>query len=293
MSKNPNLARHRATPVSPMKSVSKAVSSNAGAIGRPVAVVAAASGMMFGLAAPANAAGELNTTANTASSVQQQATVSAASGAAVSYDRASVSSSAGAHTVQAGDTLGKIAAQYGVSLESVFAANGLSWNSVIYPGQVIQLSGTANGYSAAGSVDQASVSASNTTGLSTASNNVQTLSTGSAAAGVSASGIAGLAKSMVGTPYVWGGTSPSAGWDCSGFVQWVYAQNGIDLPRTYQWNSMTPTSNPQPGDVVVQNGGSHVGIYLGGGKMVSALNPSQGTLVHNVSAMSVVGYYTM
>lgn len=282
-----------------MKSVSKAVTSNAGAIGRPVAVVAAASGMMFGLAAPANAAGELSTTANTASSVQQQATVSAASGAAVSYDRASVSSSAGAqtHTVQAGDTLGKIAAQHGVSLESVLQANGLGLTSIIYPGQVIQLSGSGNGYSAAGSVESSAsaqpASASNTTGLSTASNNVQTLSTGSAASGVSASGIAGLAKSMVGSPYVWGGTSPSAGWDCSGFVQWVYAQNGIDLPRTNQWTAMTPTSNPQPGDLVVQNGTAHVGIYLGGGKMVSALNPSQGTLVHDVSAMPVTGFYTM
>ncbi|BBE23054.1 hypothetical protein MN0502_19370 [Arthrobacter sp. MN05-02] len=97
----------------------------------------------------------------------------------------------------------------------------------------------------------------------------------------------------VGSGYVFGGTS-FGGWDCSGFVQWVYAQNGISLPRTTwsQFAALTPTSNPQPGDLVSQNGGSHVGIYLGNGQMVSALNPSQGTLVHSVNAMSVDGYYT-
>ena len=54
----------------------------------------------------------------------------------------------------------------------------------------------------------------------------------------------------------------------------------------------TPTSNPQPGDLVSQNGGNHIGIYIGGGKMVSALNPTQGTFVHSVNAMPVDGYYT-
>ena len=69
-------------------------------------------------------------------------------------------------------------------------------------------------------------------------------------------------------------------------------QHGIDLPRTAaaQGAAGTPTSNPQPGDLVIQNGGSHVGIYLGNGQMISALNPSQGTQVHAVSAMST-DYY--
>ena len=97
----------------------------------------------------------------------------------------------------------------------------------------------------------------------------------------------------VGTGYVWGGTDFGA-WDCSGFTQWVYAQNGIDLPRTsqQQWAAGTPTTNPQPGDLVVQNGGAHIGIYLGGGKMISALNPTQGTFVHSVDAMPTDGYVT-
>ena len=108
-----------------------------------------------------------------------------------------------------------------------------------------------------------------------------------------AGGIVGTAMQGVGTGYVWGGTSFGA-WDCSGFTGWVYAQNGIDIPRTsfQQIAAATPTANPQPGDLVSQNGGNHIGIYIGGGKMVSALNPTQGTFVHSVNAMPVDGYYT-
>ncbi|MFW6187170.1 MAG: C40 family peptidase [Actinomycetota bacterium] len=108
-----------------------------------------------------------------------------------------------------------------------------------------------------------------------------------------AGGIVGTAMQGVGTGYVWGRTSFGA-WDCSGFTGWVYAQNGIDIPRTssQQIAAATPTATPQPGDLVSQNGGNHIGIYIGGGKMVSALNPTQGTFVHSVNAMPVDGYYT-
>ncbi|MEF3120460.1 C40 family peptidase [Kocuria flava] len=107
----------------------------------------------------------------------------------------------------------------------------------------------------------------------------------------SSGGIVGTAMQQEGSGYVYGGTEPGA-WDCSGFTQWVYEQQGIDLPRTsqQQWVAGTPTSDPQPGDLVVQNGGAHIGIYLGGGKMISALNPSQGTVVHSVDAMPVDAY---
>ncbi|MGQ1798194.1 C40 family peptidase [Kocuria oceani] len=107
-----------------------------------------------------------------------------------------------------------------------------------------------------------------------------------------AGGIVGTAQQGIGSGYVYGGTAFGA-WDCSGFTQWVFAQNGIDLPRTTwaQFAAGTPVSNPQPGDLVSQNGGGHVGIYIGGGKMISALNPSQGTQIHSVNAMQLDGYY--
>ena len=109
----------------------------------------------------------------------------------------------------------------------------------------------------------------------------------------STGGLVGTAYQGIGGAYVWGGTGFKA-WDCSGFTQWAYAQNGINLPRTTwaQFAAGTPTSNPQPGDLVSQNGGSHVGIYIGNGQMISALNPSQGTQVHSVNAMQLDGYYT-
>ena len=105
--------------------------------------------------------------------------------------------------------------------------------------------------------------------------------------------IVATAMSGLGGSYVWGGKSYRA-WDCSGFTSWVFAQHGIKLTAyTYAMkDELRPTSNPQPGDIVFQNGYSHVGIYLGNGKMISALNPTNGTLVHPTSWMSVDGYYT-
>ncbi|HSU71470.1 MAG TPA: NlpC/P60 family protein, partial [Micrococcaceae bacterium] len=74
---------------------------------------------------------------------------------------------------------------------------------------------------------------------------VDTLSATGQAAVITAA-FAGLGHS-----YVWGGTSPITGWDCSGFVQWAYRLAGIALPRTEQWSVMEPTDSPQPGDLVV------------------------------------------
>lgn len=105
--------------------------------------------------------------------------------------------------------------------------------------------------------------------------------------------IVNTAKTGLGGAYIWGGKTFKA-WDCSGFVSWVFAQHGIKLTAyTYSMvGELKPTSTPQPGDIVFQNGYSHVGIYLGDGKMISALNPSEGTLIHSTSIMSVDGYYT-
>lgn len=106
-------------------------------------------------------------------------------------------------------------------------------------------------------------------------------------------GIIKTAQTGIGGAYIWGGKTFRA-WDCSGFVAWVYAQHGIKLTAyTFSMvNELKPTSNPKPGDIVFQNGYNHVGIYLGNGQMVSALNPSEGTIIHPVSVMAVDGYYT-
>ncbi|HET7658302.1 MAG TPA: peptidoglycan-binding protein [Bacillales bacterium] len=83
------------------------------------------------------------------------------------------------------------------------------------------------------------------------------------------------AKALIGTPYVWGGESPN-GFDCSGFVQYVFNENGIHIPRTTstQWNFGKSVSTPKPGDLVffhtTNSGPSHVGIYIGNRKFIQA-----------------------
>lgn len=87
-----------------------------------------------------------------------------------------------------------------------------------------------------------------------------------------ASGVIAIAKQYIGTPYVYGGSTPS-GFDCSGFTQYVFAKAGKSLPRTttQQQAATTPVSNPQPGDLVFFGSPSyHMGIYLGDGMMIDA-----------------------
>ncbi len=96
-------------------------------------------------------------------------------------------------------------------------------------------------------------------------------------ANVSASSIISFAEQFMGTPYVWGGTSPS-GFDCSGFVQFVFDHFGVNLNRTseQQFAEGVPvsTSNLKPGDLVFFStyapGATHVGIYMGNGMMIDA-----------------------
>jgi cell wall-associated NlpC family hydrolase len=99
-------------------------------------------------------------------------------------------------------------------------------------------------------------------------------------------GVVGIAMQYLGVPYVWGGASPS-GFDCSGFIMYVYAQVGVSLPHhaASQYNYGVPVSQDQlePGDLVFFDGLGHNGLYIGNGQFIHA--PHTGDVV-KISSLS-------
>lgn len=100
--------------------------------------------------------------------------------------------------------------------------------------------------------------------------------------------LADYALQFQGYPYVSGGNTPS-GWDCSGFVQWVFAQFGVSLPH-YSGAQMSvgtavgSIAEAAPGDIIVNT--QHAAIYIGNGMVINALNPAQGTQVTSLAVFS-------
>ena len=99
--------------------------------------------------------------------------------------------------------------------------------------------------------------------------------------GTKASQVIAIAMQYLGIPYVWGGASPSQGFDCSGLTSYAFAQMGIYLPHhaASQFNYGTPVSREdlQPADLVFFNGLGHMGMYIGGGQFIHA--PHTGDVV--------------
>jgi cell wall-associated NlpC family hydrolase len=101
---------------------------------------------------------------------------------------------------------------------------------------------------------------------------------------------ASFARSQVGKPYVFGGNGPYS-WDCSGLTMAAWRAAGVTIPRTSQAQSAAlrtvPVSQIQPGDLIVfYSGATHIGIYVGDGKLVHAANPRRGVVTDSFS-----GYY--
>ena len=140
-------------------------------------------------------------------------------------------------------------------------------------------------------------SRSQTTSRKSSSTKTNKTTTEAATTNVPASGngsaIVATAKQYLGYKYVYGGSSPSTGFDCSGFTSYVFKQHGITLSRTsagqYGNGVAVSRANLQPGDLVMFGKSSitHVAIYIGGGQIIHASTPSTGVRIDSLST----GYY--
>lgn len=168
---------------------------------------------------------------------------------------APVVAKASTYRVVSGDTLTNISKRHGMSVSQVMSLNGLK-TSTIRIGQVLKVDGS--------SVAKQPVTVSNPISPApVASGNMSTL--------------LATANSLLGTPYRWGGAAPG-GFDCSGFIYYVYNQAGVSIPRTnttgYDAISYA-VSSPQVGDLVFfkntyRPGISHMGIYIGNNSFIHA-----------------------
>lgn len=216
----------------------------------------------------------------------------AAPTASSSSSETASSSSAGSYTVQAGDTLATIANSQGVSLDSLLTANSLSTSDIIYPGDVLQLSGNA---SSTETVDAGVGPNSGDASTASSDNGSSTVQTASVSAPASTGNSAidtAVSIANSGASYQYGGNGPSA-YDCSGLTQTAFAAAGVDIPRTSSAqfsgaSSHDSLDNVQAGDLVFwSNNGSasgiyHVAMYVGDGKIAQARNPQAGISVDSL-----------
>ncbi|MET1088496.1 MAG: LysM domain-containing protein [Arthrobacter sp.] len=264
MSKNSTTARHRATPA--RSTVLHGLAVSAKSLGRPALAVAAASGIAFGVGAPAHAG---VTGPDTTGTTNTQAYSAPAPAAAVA---APAAAAANVHTVVSGDTLGAISATYGVSLNDVLSANGLAISAIIYPGDQIQIPGAgyvAAAPAAAPAPAQAAVAAAPAnTGV-----NVNLASAPAATGAGAGSAILASAYGQVGVQQ-----------DCTAMVEKALRSVGKSVGdlapgQFFQYGSVVGT--PAAGDLVITAG--HVGVYAGNGQVVSGGVDGFKTEVHSIS----------
>lgn len=140
----------------------------------------------------------------------------------------------------------------------------------------------------------AGVNAAGGTPFAGALTTATSVQTGGTAAGVTGDQVVAQARQHLGVPYVWGGTDPHRGLDCSGLVQVVYGALGIDLPRvSYQQaqagEPVASLAEARPGDLIAwdnssrNNGADHIAIYIGNGQMIEAPRPGEVVRISDVT----------
>jgi LysM repeat protein len=272
VSKNSITARHRATPARSIALQGLAVSAKS--LGRPALAVAAASGIAFGVGAPAHAGvtgPDTTETTNTQAYAAPAAAVAAPAAAA-----------ANVHTVVSGDTLGAIAAAHGVALNDVLAANGLAITAIIYPGDQIQIPGAgavAVAPAAAPAPAKAAAPANTGMNLSYASTAAVPAPAAPAPAAPAATGT-GTGAAILANAYGQLGVQQ----DCTAMVEKALRAVGKsvgDLAPGQFYQYGTTVATPAPGDLVITAG--HVGVFAGNGQVVSGGVDGFKTEVHSIS----------
>ncbi|GGJ53035.1 C40 family peptidase [Glutamicibacter ardleyensis] len=264
-----------------LEAISQAVASNAGSVGRQAAVVAAASGLIVTLGVPGQATAPRDVSAAPVDTINPERVsvktvkVDTKKADKVDIERASFTAEPKPEpepvVIAVADSIEPTTRQNSGSSDSSGSADSMA--------PMTRQNRGGNGQQSAPTQTQKQETKKET---SAPSSNL--------------TGIAGTAAKYSGVPYVWGGNTPS-GWDCSGFIKYVYAQHGINIARGTSAilgsGQFKRTSSPKPGDLVFQNGGGHVGIYLGGGQMIGAQNPTVDTMIHSVTRNPLYGYYTL
>ena len=179
------------------------------------------------------------------------------------------------YVIKSGDTLGKIAVQVGLSVQELKSYNNLT-SDLIFAGQTLSLT-------------QKSGSASVSQPASGKNQSNPIVQTGAPVVSQSIAAVINEAKKLVGTPYVWGGSTVS-GFDCSGFIYYVFNKAGQSMNRTSAqgyYDRSYEVNTPQVGDLVFfentyKAGISHLGVYLGNNQFIHA--GSDGVQISSVSS---------
>ena len=298
---NPTPGRHRAPGApSPVSALSSAVSRSAKPIGKVSAALAVSGGLVASFSLPATAS-PLTKQAKPAVAPAAAAPAAAAPAAAVSaatpaLEAVAVSTATSSRAAVISPTFGEIGFTGVVKPKPAPA-----------PEPVVLAESVANVERAvvqpSRSTHRSSLTGASSTTRHRASSTVHHRATAAPAphrrhvaapapqapSAPASSGVLGIAASLAGISYVYGGTTP-AGFDCSGYTQYVFAKVGKSLPRTAeaQRAAATPVSNPQPGDLVFFGAPAfHVGIYAGGGTMWDSPRTGKSTDKHSIWSSNV------